>query len=157
MDIRCRGEAFVHGKGAFCGRPVPEGGIRPQAGGILWTQTGNCTRLSTQGVRFVDGRCHGEAFVHRRAVFCGCGRKNAPACPHRGCVLWTAGAARRLLSTGGRLYLHQFVLSGAEANFLGILEATFPIGIRMDELEEFVGSIGVVMAAAAAIAFATGV
>ena len=56
-----------------------------------------------------------------------------------------------------RLYLHQFVLSGAEADFLGVLEATFPIGIRMDELEEFVGSIGVVMAAAAAIAFATGI
>ena len=56
----------------------------------------------------------------------------------------------------GKLYLHQFVLSGAEADFLGVLEATLPVSIRMDELEEFVGSIGVVVAASA-IALAAGV
>ena len=89
----------VHGKGAFCGRTVPRRGFCPQAGGILWMRTVNCGRLSTERVPFVDGRCRGEAFVHRREVFCGCGRGIAAACPHRGCVLWTDGAEEGLLST----------------------------------------------------------
>ena len=43
------------------------------------------------------------------------------------------------------LHLHKFILPAAQSNFLGILEAAFPVGIRVDEFEEFVGSIGVRM------------
>ena len=69
------------------------------------TRTRKCPRLSTQGVPFVDGWCNGGAFVHRRAVFCGRRRRIAPACPHRGCRLWTDDAMEGLLSTGGRYFV----------------------------------------------------
>ena len=95
----------VHTGGAVCGRKVPRREVCPQAGGILWTQTGNCGRLSTERVPFVDERCHGGSFVHKRAVFCGRRRGFAPACPHRRCHLWTDGAAEGVLSTGGRYFV----------------------------------------------------
>ena len=94
----------IHTESAFCGRPVPGRGFCPQTGGILWTQTEICPRLSTQRVPFVDGRCRRKAFVHRRAVFCGRAQRIAPAYPHRGYLLWTVCAVRRPLSTGGRYF-----------------------------------------------------
>ena len=106
MYLRCREEAFIHGKSAFCGRSVPRRGFCPQASGVLWTRTGICTRLSIQGVRFVEVRCRRGTFVHRRAVFCGRERKKAPACPHRGCVLWTDGPQRDFCpQAGGILWM----------------------------------------------------
>lgn len=55
-----------------------------------------------------------------------------------------------------RLYLHQFVLSGAEAYFLCVLQAALPVGIGVDEFKEFIGTIGVIVATSA-IALAAGV
>ena len=77
----------------------PGGGFCPREEVFLWMRQGKCCRLSTQEVLFVEVWCQEVVFVHRRGHFCGCGEGIAAACPRRGCLVWTKGAWRRLLST----------------------------------------------------------
>jgi len=66
---------------------------------------GKCCRLSTQGIPGEDAWCPEAVFVRGRRYFCGCGKGNVAACPRRGCLVRTHGARRRLLSTGGGVFV----------------------------------------------------
>jgi len=64
--------AFVHAEGAFCGHNLPQNGIRPRRGGILWTRHTPEWHSSTQRGLFVDTTFPKMAFVHAEGAWCGC-------------------------------------------------------------------------------------
>ena len=57
--------------------------------------------LSTQGVPGEDVWWHQVGFVHAGGAWCGCLVVRGWFCPRRGCLAWTFGGARLVLSTQG--------------------------------------------------------
>ena len=84
---------------------VPGDDFCPREEVFLWMRQGKCCRLSTQGIPGEDAWCPEAVFVRGRRYFCGCGKGNVAACPRRGCLVRTHGARRRLLSTGGGVFV----------------------------------------------------